>query len=635
MKFRNIYIAVLGLISVNAFAISKLPLPAEVFQVNGRNAFVMKPEKPAAGKPWVWYAPTLKSYPHHSQQFYFEQFLKHGIAVAGYDLGEVRGAPESSAQFTVFYDAMVAKGYSAMPVLLGQSRGGLMMLCWAFRNPDKVGAFAGIYPVCNIANWPLQRSKHSVLADYGMSKEEILANLDQLNPVVNLDGLAKAGVPMFIIHGDSDRVVPYRDNSALIKTAYEKAGGEIEVKMVPGKGHAEVSEFFRDQDLLEFIFKHAKVIGGNKENGDIVVSPYPSDHRSVVATFTLANQQADTESSESWSFCSIPDFLNFDIEYPQEGWEDALGFILDSMKKENPAFAMVAGDLVMGHWGPTKKDVNKWADLYYPQWTKRWADHKLKVYTALGDHEIGDNPWRGNKAKLVPHYKDAFRRHLKMPLNGPDHMKGTAFYWTHKNALFVSVDVFESGKSDQGEIAAGVTGAQLKWFEGVLKNHRDQVDHIIVMGHTPVLRPVRTFSSSGMLTVQGPESAFWKTMVKYEVDLYLCGEVHAVTCKQQDGIQQVSHGGLLGRTDKPNYMLVTVKKDRLEVTLKEIDLINGKGRLQQQKKKLGPWDTITITDERKKQGFTPIGHVTIVKKDGKKSFESITGFFDEKNNPKK
>jgi len=44
----------------------------------------------------------------------------------------------------------------------------------------------------------------------------------------------------------------------LIKTAYEKAGGEIEVKMVPGKGHAEVSEFFRDQDLLEFIFKYAK-----------------------------------------------------------------------------------------------------------------------------------------------------------------------------------------------------------------------------------------------------------------------------------------------------------------------------------------------------------------------------------------
>jgi exodeoxyribonuclease-3 len=32
----------------------------------------------------------------------------------------------------------------------------------------------------------------------------------------------------------------------------------------------------------------AKVIGESKENADIVVAPYPSDHRSVVATFTLS-----------------------------------------------------------------------------------------------------------------------------------------------------------------------------------------------------------------------------------------------------------------------------------------------------------------------------------------------------------
>ena len=112
-----------------------------------------------------------------------------------------------------------------------------------------------------------------------------------------------------------------------------------------------------------------------------------------------ANQQPD---GAPWTFCSIPDFLNFDIEYPQEGWEDALGFILESMKKENPAFAMVAGDLVMGHWGPTRADVEKWADKYYPQWTRRWADHDLKIYAALGDHEIGDNPWRGDTANLRP-----------------------------------------------------------------------------------------------------------------------------------------------------------------------------------------------------------------------------------------
>ncbi len=34
----------------------------------------------------------------------------------------------------------------------------------------------------------------------------------------------------------------------------------------------------------------AKIVGENEENADIVVSPYPSDHRAVVATFTLTNQ---------------------------------------------------------------------------------------------------------------------------------------------------------------------------------------------------------------------------------------------------------------------------------------------------------------------------------------------------------
>jgi hypothetical protein len=221
-----------------------------------------------------------------------------------------------------------------------------------------------------------------------------------------------------------------------------------------------------------------------------------------------------------------------------------------------------------------------------------------------------------------------------MPLNGPDHMKGTAFYWVHKNALFVSVDVFEKGKSNQGEIAAGVTGEQLEWFEKVLSENGPKVDHIVVMGHTPILRPVRTFSSSGMLTVQGRDSGFWKAMAKHGVDLYLCGEVHAVTCTQRDGIQQIAHGGLIGRTTKPNYLLVTVHKDRLELDLKEIELINGKGRLWQKNKSKGPWDTITITAERKKQGFTSIGKVTINKEEGDKKFETRTGFFIEKNNPK-
>ena len=69
----------------------------------------------------------------------------------------------------------------------------------------------------------------------------------------------------------------------------------------------------------------------------------------IVSLGIFIGSNSFAKETKPWTFVSIPDFLNFDIEYPQKGWEDALGFIVGSMKREDPAFAMVAGDLVMGH----------------------------------------------------------------------------------------------------------------------------------------------------------------------------------------------------------------------------------------------------------------------------------------------
>jgi alpha-beta hydrolase superfamily lysophospholipase len=101
-------------------------------------------------------------------------FLNAGIAITSCDLGEVRGAPGSTAEFTLFHNAMVKRGYSSKPILLGQSRGGIITLAWAFRNPDKVSPWAGIYPVCNLASYPLRYSKNETFADYGMDEQGIL-----------------------------------------------------------------------------------------------------------------------------------------------------------------------------------------------------------------------------------------------------------------------------------------------------------------------------------------------------------------------------------------------------------------------------------------------------------------------------
>jgi predicted esterase len=235
------------------------PRKPEVFDVEGHKACLYAAPEPALGKPWVWYAPTVKGdFIIVRHKLYFDGFIQAGLAVASCDLGEVRGSPGSSAKFSRFYDEMVKRGYSPKPILLGQSRGGIMTLAWAVRNPDKVKAWAGIYPVTNLASYPLRFSKNETFADYGLDEPGIRAKLDEFNPVSNLADLARNKVPLFSVHGDKDGTVPFDENTKLLKERYEALGGTCEVKVISGRGHDLSPAFFQCQELLDFILKHAR-----------------------------------------------------------------------------------------------------------------------------------------------------------------------------------------------------------------------------------------------------------------------------------------------------------------------------------------------------------------------------------------
>lgn len=336
----------------------------------------------------------------------------------------------------------------------------------------------------------------------------------------------------------------------------------------------------------------------------------------ITATWGVAHGAVrDGEDPAPWRFVSMPDFLNVDTDYPQAGWEGALGCILDSVKGENPDFLVVPGDLVMGHWHGEKGrkgigGIEHFAARYYPAWKARMKAHGLKWFAALGDHEIGDDAWNYDRAaEFVSAYKKAFREHLGMPRNGPAHMQGTAFFWKHKNVLFLSVDVFEAGTSALGVIRTGVTGKQLAWMEGVIDAHAD-VEHVIVMGHAPCLGPVRQWSSSGLMVTGGRQSAFWQSMASRQVALYLCGEVHAITCTERDGVQQIAHGGLIGYNTRTNYLVVDVYPDRLELVIKEIDMVPSGPHLWQPGTNR-PLEKVEITPAMKKRGFVPVGALTI------------------------
>ena len=236
----------------------KLPLPGEVFLVEQRVAFVIPAENgnPAGPVPWVWYAPTLPGLPGNEERWMFEKFTKAGIAVAGIDVGESYGSPDGRALYSALYRELTGKrGFAARPVLLGRSRGGLMTLCWAAENADKVGGFAGIYPVCNILSYP---GVAKACGAYHMTPEQLTARLSEHNPIDRLEALARAKVPLFAIHGDVDKPVPLEANSGEVKKRYEALGGRVHLVVPQGQGHNMWAGFFQCAELADFVIRNAK-----------------------------------------------------------------------------------------------------------------------------------------------------------------------------------------------------------------------------------------------------------------------------------------------------------------------------------------------------------------------------------------
>jgi hypothetical protein len=231
----------------------KLPIAGESFKLNGHDAFIILPEKVSANTPWIWYAPTLRGLPSKSEVWMFERFLAKGIAIAGIDVGESYGSPDGRKIYTDLYQYLTTeRKFSKKPCLLARSRGGLMLYNWAVENPDKVSGIAAIYPVCNLESYP---GLNKAAGAYNMTAEQLKTKLSEHNPIDRLKPLADAGVPLFHLHGDNDKVVPHEKNTAIIAERFKKLGGNMEVELSKGQGHNMWQGFFQSENLTNFAIK--------------------------------------------------------------------------------------------------------------------------------------------------------------------------------------------------------------------------------------------------------------------------------------------------------------------------------------------------------------------------------------------
>lgn len=222
------------------------------FQYKGRDAIVVVPRKAAKGNPWIWRPAFFDAFPSVDKAL-----LEKGFHVAYYDLTHGYGNPRAVATGTEFYHYMKDYyGLSPKVTLEGFSRGGLYALNWASKNTDKVACIYIDAPVCDVFSWPGRKSEqlwNDLLKEWNMTDQEM--NSFKGNPIDNLEPLAKAGIPILSVCGDSDQVVSFKDNMDVVRSRYLALGGPVEVIIKPGVDHHPHS-LDNPEPVVDFILRH-------------------------------------------------------------------------------------------------------------------------------------------------------------------------------------------------------------------------------------------------------------------------------------------------------------------------------------------------------------------------------------------
>ena len=193
------------------------------------------------------------------------QLLAAGFHHAYLDVGNTFGSPEAIVRLAAFHDELIRRGLAPQAALIGISRGGLFAHRYAAEHPAHVAVIYGDNPVCDFKSWPggKGRGKGSpkdwaaCLEAYGFP-DMAAALAYPGNPIDTLAPLAKAGIDLIYVVGDTDDVVPPQDNALIVEERYKKLGGRIEVIHEATKGH-HPHGLEDPKPVVDFILEHASL----------------------------------------------------------------------------------------------------------------------------------------------------------------------------------------------------------------------------------------------------------------------------------------------------------------------------------------------------------------------------------------
>ncbi|MBQ4527791.1 MAG: alpha/beta fold hydrolase [Clostridia bacterium] len=151
-------------------------------------------------------------------------------------------------------------GLSQKCVIIGMSCGGMQGIYFGAKYPEYVSCLYLDAPVVNLFSCPAGFGKKvnidaldELLKGKNMTMTEFISYRE--HPLDYLPELVKHNIPLMLVAGDSDSVVPYDENGILLHDAYKKAGCIMETIIKPGCDHHPHS-LEDNSPIIEFIKKY-------------------------------------------------------------------------------------------------------------------------------------------------------------------------------------------------------------------------------------------------------------------------------------------------------------------------------------------------------------------------------------------
>ena len=221
---------------------------------NGVTYYIVKPNRVAAGNPWIWRA---RFWGHEPQTDI--ELLERGYHLAYCDVADLFGSKSAVERWDEFYKLATKAGLNKKMALEGMSRGGLIVYNWAVKNPDKVACIYADAPVMDLKSWPThwgnyendKRNAEAMFKAYGFAGYEDVAKWKK-NPIDHARKLAKKNIAMLHVVGDADEGVPVAENTAVFEQRLAERGYKLTVIHKPGVGHHPHS-LNNPEPIVEFI----------------------------------------------------------------------------------------------------------------------------------------------------------------------------------------------------------------------------------------------------------------------------------------------------------------------------------------------------------------------------------------------